>query len=156
MMGGEHFSHLAISKCVRIVSSPIFSSVIYARMILSPSSSEPDLHPRTGSAILLTMSTESTYSVRNIRYFEKPDGVDIYADIFRGEEKVGWLEQAAYAAPFVYFDSIEISEKFEAETGQIINSVGWEEFIEFLVQECEKKFYGPEEYDKMLQEVLNG
>lgn len=96
------------------------------------------------------------YSVQNIRYFEKPDGIDIFADILRGEEKVGWLEQAAYEAPRVYFDSVEVRRKFEAETGQVVDSVGWEEFVEYLIQDCERKYYGPAEYDKLLQEVLNG
>lgn len=96
------------------------------------------------------------YSVRNIRYFEKPGGIDIYADLFRGEVQVGWLEQAAYGHPDVFFYSNELLEKFEAETGQIVNETGWEEFVEFLIQDCERKFLGPEEYDKLLQEVLNG
>lgn len=155
-MGGERFSRCAISTSVRIVSSPIFSLATPVRMILSQTSSERVLPGLSASAILLTMFTNSVYSVRHIRYFEKPDGIDIFADVFRGEEKVGWLEQAAYSAPLVYFDSAEIMRKFEAETGQVINSVGWEEFVEFLIQECEKRYYGPEEYDKMLQEVLNG
>lgn len=96
------------------------------------------------------------YSVRNMRYFEKPSGVDIYADLFRGDVKVGWLEQAAYQPPHVYFHSTELLREFEAETNQIVNSVGWEEFVEYLVQECERKYHGPEEYDRMLKEVLNG
>lgn len=96
------------------------------------------------------------YSVRNIRYFEKPTGIDIYADFFRREEKVGWLEQAAYQPPRVFFHTTDKMEKFEAETGQLVNQTGWEEFIEFMVQECEKQYYTPEEYERMLLEVLNG
>lgn len=96
------------------------------------------------------------YSVKHMRYFEKPTGIDIYADFYRKNQKIGWLEQAAYQAPSIYFHSSEFAKKFEAETGQLINSTGWEEFVEFMIQECEKKFVGPEQYDMMLKEVLNG
>lgn len=96
------------------------------------------------------------YSIKNIKYFEKPTGIDIFADFYRGKERVGWLEQAAYGVPSLYFHSGELAEKFEAETGQLINSTGWEEFVEFMVQECEKKFLGPEAYDMMLENILNG
>lgn len=96
------------------------------------------------------------YSVRKIRYFEKPDGIDIFAELYRGENQIGWLEQAAYQAPHVFFDSLEIKKKFETETGQIVNETGWEEFVEAMIQKCEREYYGPAEYDKLLQEVLNG
>lgn len=96
------------------------------------------------------------YNLINIKYFEKPTGIDIFAEIQRGDEHVGWLEQAAYQAPHIYFHSTEIQEKFETETGAEVNGPGWEVFVERMIQDAERKFHGPEEYDKMLGEVLNG
>lgn len=96
------------------------------------------------------------YTVNNIRYFEKPGGVDIFAEIFDKDKKVGWIEQAAYQAPQVYFYSEEARTQFKFETGQAADELGWEEYIESLIQDCERKFYGPEEYDRLLKEVLNG
>lgn len=97
------------------------------------------------------------YYINKLKYFEKSEGVDIFAEIYDGEKKVGWIEQAAYHAPAVYFDTPERRQEFIDSTGTSPEDGGeWEAVIEGLIQDCERKFYGPEEYDKMLAEVLNG
>lgn len=93
------------------------------------------------------------YYINNLKYFEKPGGVDIFAEIYRDADKIGWLEQAAYDAPAVYFYSVEKKENFVSEMGDESN---WDVIVEEMIQDCERKFYGPEQYDKMLKEVLNG
>lgn len=97
------------------------------------------------------------YYINNLKYFEKSEGVDIFAHLYDGDKKVGWIEQAAYRAPEVYFDSPEKRQEFIEFNGTAPDDgMEWEAVIEGLIQDCERKFYGPEQYDKMLKEVLNG